>query len=225
LPAVKHGRDWWIEPADLELVRERPTGYPKGKRRTHAEPLSLTQFDESDIVRFWDKVKRGDGCWEWTGCRHHERGYGYFAFHYQLYFAHRVAWHLTFGPFDDALMILHHCDNPMCCRPDHLFIGTGTDNMKDMASKGRCAFQAGEANHIARLTWPEVRHIRHLFHAECWTIKQLSERFGVGRDNIEQILHGYSWKDPNYHDGTPDPTRLRTTTKRMALAKSQPGAA
>jgi hypothetical protein len=92
-------------------------------------------------ARFWAKVdKRGpDDCWEWTGAAiakgygkisRGPRGGGQLA-------AHRVSWILAKSEIPDGQMVLHRCDNRLCVNPSHLFLGTNTDNMRDMVSKGR----------------------------------------------------------------------------------------
>lgn len=89
--------------------------------------------------RFWPKVQKGEGCWEWIGSRN-AAGYGKMtvggrgAGHVR---AHRVSWELANGPVPEGLWVLHTCDNPPCVRPDHLWLGTRLDNMRDCASKGR----------------------------------------------------------------------------------------
>jgi len=87
--------------------------------------------------RFWEKVDvRGpDECWPWTR-KHNPKGYGQFRKD-KMVQAHRMAWELTNGPIPDGLDVLHTCDNPPCCNPHHLFLGTNDDNMRDMNSKGR----------------------------------------------------------------------------------------
>lgn len=93
---------------------------------------------------FWARVERGDGCWEWQGSRN-SHGYGRVAgvgTPGRLVLTHRIAWELTNGPVPEGLYVLHHCDNPPCVRPDHLFIGTLKDNSQDAAQKGRLG-QAG----------------------------------------------------------------------------------
>lgn len=90
--------------------------------------------------RFWEKVAKSDGCWLWTGSRQ-RNGYGFlFAGtrkepHPER--AHRVSWRIHFGEIPDGLWVLHKCDNPPCVNPEHLFLGTRTDNMRDCARKGR----------------------------------------------------------------------------------------
>lgn len=88
--------------------------------------------------RFWSRVDLTQpDCWEWTGPRL-PLGYGRVHFRSQATYAHRVAWELTRGrtvPKD--MCICHTCDNPACCRPDHLFLGTHANNIRDRDQKGR----------------------------------------------------------------------------------------
>lgn len=92
--------------------------------------------------RFWEKVDRlagPDGCWLFTGATTH--GYGRLSVPGTSgETASRLAYRLTFGD-PGALGVLHHCDNPPCCNPTHLFLGTALDNMQDMIAKGRAAWQ------------------------------------------------------------------------------------
>ncbi len=89
------------------------------------------------LDRFWAKVDRsGPGCWPWMGA-HNPRGYGNFAIGDMTVRASRMAWELSFGPIPDGLWVLHTCDNPPCCNPAHLFLGTHAANMADMKAKGR----------------------------------------------------------------------------------------
>ncbi len=88
--------------------------------------------------RFWRRVQTSEGCWEWTGSR---RGNGY-GVHWtderKLTGAHRYSYELHHGAIaDSSLFVCHHCDNPPCVRPDHLFLGTVLDNARDMVAKGR----------------------------------------------------------------------------------------
>ena len=87
--------------------------------------------------RFWEKVRKTRGCWYWTASTD-PLGYGFFHVSGRKKVrAHRVAWELTNGPIPQGMLVCHTCDHPSCVRPDHLFLGTNDDNLKDMARKGR----------------------------------------------------------------------------------------
>jgi hypothetical protein len=96
-------------------------------------PIALRPGDEE---RFWDSVERRgpDECWPWQRKTHLK--YGYFAANGRHYIASRVAWAIANGSSPDGL-VCHRCDNPTCCNPAHLFLGTVADNIRDMAAKGR----------------------------------------------------------------------------------------
>jgi len=86
--------------------------------------------------RFHEKVRFGRGCWLWTGATMW-KGYGAIGYFGKVLRAHRVAWELCVGPIPRGRQVLHHCDNPACVRPNHLFLGTARDNSRDMSAKGR----------------------------------------------------------------------------------------
>ena len=85
------------------------------------------------------------GCWLWTGTKW-KSGYGYFRKDKKIQTAHRYFYSLYKGNFDPNLCVLHVCDNPSCVNPEHLFLGTHTDNMRDMTAKGRHRNCKGEKN-------------------------------------------------------------------------------
>jgi hypothetical protein len=88
--------------------------------------------------RFWPKVEKTSACWLWRGALANS-GYGRVWFNRTMYQAHRVAYMLSNGQIPDGVDVCHRCDVKICVRPDHLFLGTRLDNMRDAATKGRVA--------------------------------------------------------------------------------------
>lgn len=106
----------------------------------------------SAAERFWRKVKKSDGCWEWTGTKN-SRGYGMFTpTPGKRVLAHRFSWEMENGRIPDGLFGCHRCDNPGCVRPDHLFVGTNSDNIRDAVAKGRIDMRAVSAKSAAART-------------------------------------------------------------------------
>lgn len=97
--------------------------------------------------RFWRYVEKTGDCWNWTGGRGGD-GYGHFyAENDSRVMAHRFSYRIHNGEIPDGLIICHRCDNPSCVRPDHLFLGTHLDNVRDMFSKGRNVSGMGKRTH------------------------------------------------------------------------------
>lgn len=122
--------------------------------------------------------------------------------------AHRVAWELANGPIPEGLHVCHRCDNPPCCNPAHLFIGTHTDNQRDMAAKGRHVAPHGDANGMrlhpearprgeragrAVLTDGQVIEIRNLYAAGGLSAARIGEMYGVAGSTIRRIAAGLRW--------------------------------
>ena len=139
--------------------------------------------------RFEEKFTKADGCWEWTACRD-KWGYGRLQFSEKMQGAHRVAYQLYVGEIPDGLCVLHHCDNPSCVRPDHLFLGTNDDNVRDRDGKGRGAI--GEKNGSAKLTEEQVKTIRSKRKEGAHTI-DLAKQFGVAQRTISKIVLYQKW--------------------------------
>lgn len=100
-------------------------------------------FDATIATRFWAKVAvdQPDKCWHWTGSKNN-LGYGTVGLRngqgkMKPYKAHRISYALERGPITNGLCVLHKCDTPSCVNPDHLFLGTYTDNTQDKIAKGR----------------------------------------------------------------------------------------
>ncbi len=148
---------------------------------------TTTSTDEST---FWSKVDcSGDGCWEWQRGRM-KAGYGETWHNKRVTYTHRLAWEYTNGPIPNGLKVLHSCDNRACCRPEHLFLGTDADNVRDMIAKGRN--KQGEQAPNARLTEADVRFIRT--NHPAMSAHELAERFGVHHNHIHAIISRTWWK-------------------------------
>jgi len=141
--------------------------------------------------RLMAKVKITPYCWEWTACLN-MGGYGTIRKGGTMSLAHRVIWELAHGPIPEGMFILHHCDNRKCVNPEHLFIGTQTDNMRDMYKKGREPKKDAENNGNSKLTWKDVYLIRSIYPA--LSTYKLGKQFGVSNVAIHQIVKNKIWK-------------------------------
>ena len=152
----------------------------------------------------WSKVdKRGDNeCWEWLGYKN-EDGYGRVQINDWQYYAHRVIYNLT-NPgvieikapksSDENGFLLHTCDNPSCCNPKHLFVGTHADNMADKARKGRCPDFSGGKGPRCKLSMSQAREIRRL-RKEGISARQLAVMYEISLPSIKTLLRGDSYKE------------------------------
>ncbi len=146
-------------------------------------------MDEGLREKFLQFVVQAEGCWGWIGPLHNA-GYGRLAHDKMELLAHRIAYELFVGPIPDGMHVLHHCDNPPCMNPAHLFLGTHADNMRDMVVKGRS--QRGERNGQSKLTEGQVLEIRKV-HAGGDSQKELAQRYGVDRSMVNRIVNGKNW--------------------------------
>lgn len=145
-----------------------------------------------DPARFWSKVsKSADGCWEYQGTRT-KHGYGRVSISGgTLKYAHRVAWELTNGPIPEGKMVRHGCDNPPCCRPDHLSLGDQRENNADRDSRGRT--HRGERTGGAKLTEKQVLAIREVASLGMLSQRAIARAFEVPRQTIQDILARRTW--------------------------------
>jgi len=156
--------------------------------------MELTGKDEE---RFWKKVKRGNGCWEWCAARD-PTGYGRFKLNGKAELAHRVSYTLTRGEIPHGYLVCHHCDNPRCVRPDHLFSGTYSDNMMDAGKKGRLEHVGhqsfGEKNGSSKLTKEKVADIREMYATGNFSYRALGKIYKAGYRTIGHIVNYDIWK-------------------------------
>jgi len=155
---------------------------------------------EDPVERFWyyvDKLADPKMCWQWQGSTQ-PYGYGQIAWEGKLCGAHRVAYEIAFGQIPQGKCVLHHCDNPSCVNPAHLFLGTRADNVRNMVSKGRQArgnlkSRKGSLNSFAKLTEENAREIRQSA-AKGATQESLAKRFSVHPSTINDIISRRTWK-------------------------------
>ena len=148
--------------------------------------------------RIMDKVLEEDGpmptpCWIWLGGRS-GRGYGQMYYLGIKTYVHRIMSEIAGGPIPSGLFALHKCDNPPCCNPSHLFLGTLKDNAIDRNNKGRQASHRGILNGRVTITEDQVREIRHLHKIKGLYGVQIAEKLDISRWVVYDVLKGRRWE-------------------------------
>lgn len=157
--------------------------------------------------RFWEKVNIGgkDDCWNWIATINY-KGYGEFYSKIRggkHTHSHQVAW-MLFSEKDipEGMCVCHVCDNPSCCNPSHLFLGTNQENTDDKMKKGRWKSrflfgeehpQHGELSKHNKLSEDNVREIRSMWASKEFTLRDIAKKFGVTHGVINNINHGRKW--------------------------------
>lgn len=154
-------------------------------------PTKEINLTPERIERFWKKVEKGDGCWNWKGQKG-TKGYGTFRYHAgkgrnRGILCHRIAYTLTKGPIKQGECVLHSCDNRLCCNPDHLRVGTNIDNIRDRLERNRMCGSAKINMEIAS----EIR--RRVFNGEAK--KALAREFGIAPKTIRALCGFKTWVD------------------------------
>lgn len=176
-----------------------------------------------------DRSAGPDACWPWTGSQsslgyRERKGYGSFRMNGIAFRAHRVAWELANGqPVPAGLFVCHHCDNPPCCNPAHLFVGNAFDNMRDMARKGRWRSRSsrGHLNPLARLTEADIPLIR----ADPRSRSVVAAAWGVSKQTIQDIQGGRTWSYVEPHTLIKRPKQQRRLTPEIVASCRQRHAA
>lgn len=129
--------------------------------------------------------KHPNGCWLWTGYKMH-KGYGQTSFQHEGWRTHRLSYFLHYGDFDRSLLVCHKCDVPACVNPEHLFLGTSSDNRRDMVKKGRSRSRS------TKLTEEIVRLIREMGQFESH--RQVAKQLGLSPSTVFSVIKGKIWQ-------------------------------
>jgi hypothetical protein len=153
----------------------------------HGNTEGILDFGDP-VERFHKKyvINPETGCWEWA-CYRHPKGYGILGIgKYKKVRAHRFSYEQFVGPIPEGLQVCHKCDVRKCVNPNHLFVGTSEDNVRDMWAKGRGTI------HGRKLTWPMVTNIRVLY-ARGMPFTSIAVIYGIDQETARQIVKGGTW--------------------------------
>lgn len=156
--------------------------------------------------KFFDNftVDTETGCWIWTG-RKRCGDYGSLYLNGKDHLAHRYSWKLFRSEIPKGICVCHHCDNPPCVNPDHLFLGTHKENMEDRNRKQRCCqgerrsklqlktALKGEKVHCSKLKKEDVLEILRLRTEDRLKIQEIANRYNVSHPTVQGILTGKYW--------------------------------
>lgn len=149
--------------------------------------ISLTE-------RFMKGFIEVNECWEWIKALNGP-GYGVIVDENRIQrSAHRVSWEIYNGKIDAGKFVLHKCDNRKCVRPDHLYLGTQSQNMLDMYKKGRDHLARGENHRWSKLSKTDVLEIRKSYIPRICSWGKLAKKYNVSRSTIQKITNGRNWK-------------------------------
>jgi hypothetical protein len=152
--------------------------------------LTSQGFNNTFQERFWKKVRKTESCWVWIGSRAGGTYGDIHKGHGKNIKAHIASWIMHFGPVPEGLKVLHRCDNYPCVRPDHLFLGTQVDNMRDCINKGRFSTATMFRGKISKDVANEIRRL----YFDCnVTQAALGRAFHLHQTTIWSIVHFKTW--------------------------------
>jgi HNH endonuclease len=165
-------------------------------RRWHERGYAVAPPKPTTEERIWNliDVRGPDECWEWQGTRASLRGgYGVINADGRLLRVHRWVLEQSTGPLPRAILACHHCDNPPCCNPAHLYAGSHRDNAVDASARGLLRPARGARNPNVKLTREQVVEARANYTGRRGELKALCEKFGVDRSTMARALDGRNW--------------------------------
>lgn len=144
------------------------------------------------IERFADKWRRDlvTGCWMWQAATFGDNGYGCINVAGKTTAAHRLAWTFRNGAIPEGLFVLHRCDTPRCVNPDHMFLGTIQDNVRDMHAKGRRVNPRGERCHAAKLSDATVAQMLTRVRSGELSQGRAAKIYGCSQQHISKLVRG-----------------------------------
>lgn len=186
--------------------------YRSGRGASRFCTLACFNAQSAPERRFWLNVNKLGSvpahrmelgrCWEWTATTNRVGsvvGYGVLRVYGRKCVAHRFSWFLAHGQWPEPFCC-HHCDNPRCVNPSHLFAGTHADNMADMAAKGRAFARKGSAGTNSKLTEDQVREIRRMVPKRS-SYQSIADHFGVHKTTVYKIAKGQAWAHLDTSEG------------------------
>ena len=167
---------------------------------TETLTLKRNMYSKSHVLSFWDKVNiksKTTECWEWLGAKK-PPGYGNVHLNNKFRLAHRVSWEIVNFEIPEGMVVCHICDNPSCCNPNHLMLGTSKSNAVDMVKKGRNykgdALGSGVNNVNAKLDWDRVSEIRDLYINNIYNQYELAMLYEVAQPTIGAVVRNETWR-------------------------------
>lgn len=155
---------------------------------------SIPFTSEERLTAFFDKIVVCEsGCHEFIGATNGD-GYGNFWDKGQCKKAHRFAWEAFFGRIPEGVLVRHTCDNPPCCNPDHLVLGTNADNSQDKVARGRMAPTYGAHNPAAILTDNLAREVIAYWRYTTLTLEAIANKFKISKSHVGNIKDGRTWR-------------------------------
>ena len=148
--------------------------------------------------QFWGYVntRDPDECWDWTRGKD-QAGYGIVLLNGRRDRTHRIAWSLTRGDIPAGLFVCHHCDRPSCCNPNHLFLGSNSENIEDARRKGRMSLppvNRGEDHYNTNMTNELVMAARLKYATGKYTLRDIANEYKTSISMVHALVRGKTWK-------------------------------